>query len=79
VRHTALGISTPLSCASRIHFPRENGSGILRGLDTTMADTGTNPVILWDTLKLSAKPLWGRSDILVVAQVKVQEDWARRL
>jgi hypothetical protein len=44
-----------------------------------MADTGTNPVILWDTLKLSAKPLWGRSDILVVAQVKVQEDWARRL
>jgi hypothetical protein len=37
-----------------------------------MADTGANPVILWDSLKLSAKPLWGRSDILVVAQVKVQ-------
>jgi hypothetical protein len=37
----------------------------------TMADTGTNPSILWDTLKLSAKPLRGRCDILVTAHVKV--------
>lgn len=28
--------------------------------------------ILWDTLKLSAEPLRGRSGILVVAQVRVQ-------
>jgi hypothetical protein len=37
----------------------------------TMADTGTSPSILWDTLKLSATPLRGRSDILVTAHVKV--------
>jgi hypothetical protein len=36
-----------------------------------MADTGTGPTILWDTLKLSAQPLRGRSDILVTAHVKV--------
>jgi hypothetical protein len=38
-----------------------------------MADIGTGPIILWDTLKLSAEPLRSRSDILVVADVKVQE------
>lgn len=38
-----------------------------------MADTQTSPTILWDTLKLSAEPLRGRGDILVVADVKVQE------
>jgi len=38
-----------------------------------MTDPGTNSVILWDTLQLSAEPLWGRGDILVVADVKVQE------
>ena len=36
----------------------------------------TEPVpasnIHWDRLKLSARPLLGRSDILVVAQLKVQ-------
>ena len=37
-----------------------------------MADIGTNPIILWDTLKLSANPLWARGDVLVVAHVKVQ-------
>jgi hypothetical protein len=37
-----------------------------------MANIGTNPIILWDTLKLSAKPLWARGDVLVVAHVKVQ-------
>ena len=37
-----------------------------------MTGTGSNPNILWDTLKLSANPLLGRSDILVVADVKVQ-------
>jgi hypothetical protein len=36
-----------------------------------MADIGTSPNILWDTLKLSATPLRGRSDILVTAHVKV--------
>ncbi len=36
-----------------------------------MAETGTGPTILWDTLKLSATPLRGRSDILVTAHVKV--------
>ncbi|EIM30253.1 hypothetical protein MicloDRAFT_00010580 [Microvirga lotononidis] len=43
-----------------------------------MADTVTRPVILWDTLKLSAKPLRSRSDILVVADVKVQERGHKR-
>jgi hypothetical protein len=38
-----------------------------------MADIGANPIILWDTLKLSAQPLRGRSGILVVAYVKVQK------
>jgi hypothetical protein len=38
-----------------------------------MADIGTGPIILWDTLKLSAELLPSRSDILVVADVKVQE------
>jgi hypothetical protein len=36
-----------------------------------MADTGTSPTIFWDTLKLSAQPMRGRSDILVTAHVKV--------
>jgi hypothetical protein len=43
-----------------------------------MADIRTRPIILWDTLKLSAKPLWARSDILVVADVKVQERGRKR-
>src|SRR5215207_9631296 len=43
-----------------------------------MADIGTRPIILWDTLKLSAEPLRGRSDILVVADVKVQERGQKR-
>src|SRR5215213_5230544 len=43
-----------------------------------MADIGTVPIILWDTLKLSAEPLRGRSDILVVADVKVQERGRKR-
>ncbi len=34
----------------------------------------TGPNILWDTLKLSAEPLRGRSGILVVALVKVQTE-----
>jgi hypothetical protein len=38
-----------------------------------MANTRTSPVILWDTLKLIANPLRARCDILVVADVKVQE------
>jgi hypothetical protein len=43
-----------------------------------MADIVTGPIILWDTLKLSAKPLQSRSDILVVADVKVQERGRKR-
>jgi hypothetical protein len=43
-----------------------------------MADTQTSPTILWDTLKLSAEPLRGRGDILVVADVKVQESGRKR-
>lgn len=39
-----------------------------------MADTWIRPIILWDTLKLSAEPLRGRSSILVVAQVRVREN-----
>ncbi|QRM29488.1 hypothetical protein [Microvirga sp. VF16] len=42
-----------------------------------MVGLGPNSVILWDTLKLSAEPLRGRSDILVVAQVKVQKNGQR--
>jgi hypothetical protein len=38
-----------------------------------MPEPKTSSVILWDALKLSAEPLWGRGDILVVADVKVQE------
>jgi hypothetical protein len=38
-----------------------------------MSEPGTASNIQWDTLKLSATPLRGRSDILVVAQVRVQE------
>jgi hypothetical protein len=38
--------------------------------------TGSN--IQWDTLKLSASPLRSRSDILVVADVKVQERGRKR-
>jgi hypothetical protein len=43
-----------------------------------MADNATSPVILWDTLKLSAEPLRSRSDILVVADVTVQERGRKR-
>jgi hypothetical protein len=43
-----------------------------------MADIGTSAIILWDTLRLSAKPLRGQSDILVVADVKVQERGQKR-
>ena len=43
-----------------------------------MADIGTSAIILWDTLRLSAEPLRGRSDILVVADVKVQERGRKR-
>jgi hypothetical protein len=39
----------------------------------TMTDIETRPIILWDTLKLSAEPLRGRCDIMVVADVTVQE------
>ena len=38
-----------------------------------MSDAKADLNILWDTLKLSAKPLKGRSDILVVAQVRVPQ------
>lgn len=38
-----------------------------------MVELGPSSVILWDTLKLSAEPLRGPSDILVVAQMKVQK------
>jgi hypothetical protein len=38
-----------------------------------MTEPGIGSNILWDTLTLSAEPLWGRSDILVVADVKVHE------
>ena len=43
-----------------------------------MDDIGAGPIILWDTLRLSAEPLRGRSDILVVAHVKVQERGRKR-
>ena len=38
-----------------------------------MSDAKAGLNILWDTLKLSAKPLKGRSDILVVAHLRVQQ------
>jgi hypothetical protein len=38
-----------------------------------MSEAQTGSSILWDSLKLSAEPLRGRSGILVVAQVRVQE------
>jgi hypothetical protein len=38
-----------------------------------MGEPGSRSIILWDTLKLSAEPLRGRGDILVVAQVRVRE------
>jgi len=38
-----------------------------------MVKAGSGSIILWDTLKLSATPLWGRCDVLVLAQVKVRE------
>ena len=37
-----------------------------------MSDAKAGLKILWDTLELSAKPLKGRSDILVAAHVRVQ-------
>jgi hypothetical protein len=40
---------------------------------TAMTKPVTGSNIQWDTLKLSASPLRSRSDILVVADVKVQE------
>ncbi len=39
-----------------------------------MVERGPSSVILWDTLKLSAQALQGRSGILVVAQVRMRED-----
>jgi hypothetical protein len=38
-----------------------------------MVEPGAPSTILWDTLKLSAEPLRGRSGILVVAQIMVSE------
>jgi hypothetical protein len=38
-----------------------------------MGEPGPRSIILWDTLKLSADPLRGRGDILVVAQLRVRE------
>ncbi len=38
-----------------------------------MSDAKAGLNILWDTLKLSAQPLKGRSDILVVADLRVQQ------
>jgi hypothetical protein len=38
-----------------------------------MTEPGTPPIILWDTLTLSATLLQGRSGILVVAQFKTQK------
>ncbi len=42
-----------------------------------MAEPGPSAVILWDTLKLSAEPLRGRSDILVVVHVQVRDSGQR--
>jgi hypothetical protein len=38
-----------------------------------MTELGTPPIILWDTLTLSATPLLGRSGILVTAHVQVRK------
>ena len=38
-----------------------------------MVKPGPSSVILWDSLKLSAEPLRGRGDILVVARIRVRE------
>ena len=38
-----------------------------------MIEPNAGSTVLWDTLKLSAQPLRGRSDILVSARVRVQE------
>lgn len=38
-----------------------------------MVESGLPFTVVWDSLKLSAEPLPGRSDILVVAQVMVSE------
>ena len=43
-----------------------------------MTELGTRPMVLWDTLKLSAQPLRGRSDILVVAQLEVRDGGQKR-
>src|ERR1041384_4303141 len=43
-----------------------------------MTELGTRPMVLCDTLKLSAQPLRGRSDILVVAQVEVRDGGQKR-
>jgi hypothetical protein len=43
-----------------------------------MVEPGPSFIILWDTLKLSAQPLRGRSGILVVAQVGVREEGEKR-
>lgn len=43
-----------------------------------MTEPGTASNILWDTLKLSAEPLRSRSDILVVADVRVQDRGRKR-
>jgi hypothetical protein len=37
-----------------------------------MTEPGISPIILWDTLTLSATPLHGRSGILVTAHVQVR-------
>jgi hypothetical protein len=37
-----------------------------------MVEPGSSSAILWDTLELSAEPLWGRSGIRVTAQLKVR-------
>ena len=43
-----------------------------------MTEFGTHPMVLWDTLKLSAHPLRGRNDILVVAQIEVRHSGQKR-
>jgi hypothetical protein len=37
-----------------------------------VTEPGTSPNVLWDTLRPSAQPLRGRSDILVAAQVELR-------
>lgn len=43
-----------------------------------MTELRTHPMVLWDTLKLSAQPLRGRSGILVVAQLEVRGGGQKR-